>query len=89
MNKAREEIGNYCLYSYILVNDILDKAVEELTAIVQVERHRRGEPASPDESRLDRLANSCRQENAQERIASVLRCFGLHARDCVVRSGVR
>ena len=36
--KAREEIENYREYGYILVNDILDRAVEEMAAIVAAER---------------------------------------------------
>ena len=36
--KARQEIENYREYGYILVNDILDRAVEEMAAIVAAER---------------------------------------------------
>ncbi len=47
--KARGEIENYRQYRYILVNDILDHAVESLTAIVIAERARRhGAPQDPE-----------------------------------------
>ncbi len=38
LNRARHEIENYREYRYVLVNDVLDRAVEELTAIVIAER---------------------------------------------------
>ncbi len=44
LEKAREEIGNYPDYRYILVNGKLDQAVEELSAIVWSERLKRHSP---------------------------------------------
>ncbi len=76
--KATHEIGNYGQYGYILVNDVLDHAVEELEAIVYAERARSGQTKpGPDGAHLLQLANSCRQENAQERLRPVLASFGL------------
>lgn len=78
--KAREEIENYRDYGYILVNDILDRAVEEMAAVVAAERFRRdGVPAenSGDAERLMEIAESCRQANAEARIQPVLRAFGV------------
>lgn len=76
--KARLEIENYREYSYILVNDILARAEEELSAIVASERiQREGDGPIQDADRLIRLAEGCRQENASERIRPVLRAFGL------------
>ena len=80
--KAREEIENYREYGYILVNDILDRAVEEMAAVVAVERFRRdGVPAqdSADAERLTEIAESCRQANSEARIQPVLRAFGVPA----------
>jgi len=80
--KAREEIENYREYGYILVNDILDRAVEEMAAVVAVERFRRdGFPAqdSADAERLTEIAESCRQANSEARIQPVLRAFGVPA----------
>jgi guanylate kinase len=41
--RAQLEIENYRQYGYILVNDILDRAVEEMAAIVAAERIRHGD----------------------------------------------
>jgi guanylate kinase len=76
--KARLEIEKYREYGYILVNDILDRAVEELTAIVISERVRRsGAPVDADTNRLIELANRCREANTAERLRPVLASFGL------------
>jgi len=76
--QARSEIVNYRQYGYILVNDILDHAVEELAAIVSSERIRRsGREANPEERRLIELAESCRQSKAMARLRPVLSSFGL------------
>ena len=45
LSEASKEIENYREYSYILVNDILDRAVAQLEAIVLAERYyRNSEP---------------------------------------------
>jgi len=76
--KARGEIENYRQYDYILVNDILDDAVEALTAIVITERARRdGAPQDPETARMLQLADKCRQANASDRLYPVLASFGL------------
>ena len=38
LEKATEEIRNYSAYSYLIVNDDLKKAVDDLRAIIQAER---------------------------------------------------
>jgi guanylate kinase len=76
--KARGEIENYRQYRYILVNDILDYAVESLTAIVIAERARRhGAPQDPETARMMQIADKCRQANAVDRLYPVLSSFGL------------
>jgi guanylate kinase len=76
--KARAEIDNYRQYDYILVNDILDVAVRDLTAIVITERARRdGTPPDPETARMMQLADRCRQANAGDRLYPVLSSFGL------------
>lgn len=76
--KARQEIENYREYGYILVNDILDRAVAEMAAIVASERiARSGGAASPEDEELLRMADQCRQRNSEERIQPVLRAFGV------------
>lgn len=76
--RARLEIENYREYGYILVNDVLDRAVEEMAAIVEAERIRRnGAADTPDEERLLKIADGCRTANAEGRIRPVLEAFGV------------
>jgi guanylate kinase len=76
--KARGEIDKYRQYRYILINDILEDAVESLTAIVIAERARRdGTPPDPETARMMQLADKCRQANATDRLYPVLASFGL------------
>lgn len=77
---AKQEIENYREYGYILVNDVLDRAVEEMVAIVEAERFRRNgipDGSSGDAQRLMQIAESCRQANSEVRIQPVLRAFGV------------
>jgi guanylate kinase len=76
--QAASEIVNYRQYGYILVNDVLDLAVEELVAIVSSERIRRdGREIAPEGRRLIELAEGCRESNMSARLRSVLDSFGL------------
>ncbi|HEV2465452.1 MAG TPA: guanylate kinase [Acidobacteriaceae bacterium] len=76
--KAKQEIENYKQYGYILVNDVLDRAVEEMAAIVASERiARSGSPVTPEDEELLKLAEHCRLRNSGARIQSVLRAFGI------------
>jgi len=82
--KARQEIENYREYGYILVNDILDRAVEEMAAIVAAERIRRngdnagnGADGLADRERVLRIADSCLQANSEDRVRPVLEAFGV------------
>ena len=77
--KARVEIENYDEYGYILVNDVLDRAVEDLEAIVASERFHRGQLSREalDMDRLLAIAGRCRREQATGRILPVLTAFGV------------
>ena len=76
--RARLEIENYREYGYILVNDILDRAVEEMSAIVFAERMSRNHgPRSAEERRMVEIAERCRQRNSEARIKPVLQAFGV------------
>lgn len=76
--KAKQEIENYKEYGYILVNDVLDRAVEEMAAIVASERiARSGSPVTPEDEELLKMAEQCRLRNSGARIQSVLRAFGI------------
>lgn len=76
--KAQQEIENYREYGYILVNDILDRAVEEMSAIVFAERLSRNSGSrTAEDRRLIDMADKCRQRNSEARIKPVLRAFGV------------
>jgi guanylate kinase len=78
LSEASKEIENYREYSYILVNDILDRAVAQLEAIVLAERfYRNGEAIAYRSHRVLEVAAGCRQANAQERLRPVLEAFGI------------
>ncbi|MGC1784836.1 MAG: guanylate kinase [Acidobacteriaceae bacterium] len=74
---ARHEIENYREYRYVLVNDVLDRAVEQLTAIVIAERGRaaQGSAVSKELARSRMLAQECLLENSADRLRPVLASF--------------
>lgn len=80
--KAREEIGRYQDYRYLVINDRLDQAVEELTAIVLAERALVGDHARPgavldsETQRWMSIAQGCLLENSRERLRPILASFG-------------
>jgi guanylate kinase len=77
LDTATREIEKYRDYGYILVNDRLEQAVDELRAIILSERIRRRGHAEPPEAKdLFTIAERCRQANSQERIQPVLLSFG-------------
>jgi guanylate kinase len=78
LSEASKEIEKYREYSYILINDILDRAVAQLEAIVQAERYyRNSEPIVHKAGRVLEIAAACRQTNSQERLKPVLEAFGI------------
>ncbi len=78
LGEARREIENYREYGYILINDVLDRAVAQLEAIVQAERfYRNAEPIAYRQSRVLEVAAACLIKNAQERLKPVLEAFGI------------
>ncbi len=78
LSEASKEIENYRDYTYILVNDILDRAVAQLEAIVLAERYYRNSETIPLNSRrVLEVAAACRQSNSQERLKPVLEAFGI------------
>jgi guanylate kinase len=78
LNEASKEIENYREYGYILVNDILDRAVAQLEAIVLAERfYRNGEAIAYRSRRVLEVAAACLQRNSQERLKPVLEAFGV------------
>jgi guanylate kinase len=78
LSEASREIENYRGYSYILVNDILDRAVAQLEAVVLAERfYRNGQAIAFRSSRVLEVAAGCRLPNAQEKLKPVLEAFGI------------
>jgi guanylate kinase len=78
LNAASREIENYREYGYILVNDILDRAVAQLEAIVLAERfYRNGEAIAYRSRRVLEVAAGCLQSNSRERLEPVLKAFGV------------
>jgi guanylate kinase len=78
LSEASREIENYRQYGYILVNDILDRAVAQMEAIVLSERfYRNGENIAFRSRRVLEVAASCLQNNSQERLKPVLEAFGI------------
>jgi len=76
LDTARREIENYDKYDYILVNDRLDDATDELRAIVLSERLRRSDqPLSEEDRRRLQLAEGCRLANARGKIQKILDSF--------------
>jgi guanylate kinase len=64
---ARREIANFGEYDYILVNDRLEQAADELRAVVQAERLlRAGRELTEVEKRLAVMAERCRLVNMRE-----------------------
>ena len=78
LNEAKKEIENYREYGYILVNDILERAVAQLEAIVVVERMKRENKPLDIRNRRDfEIAENCREINSRERLKPVLESFGI------------
>jgi guanylate kinase len=82
LDEARKEIENYRQYRYILVNDVLDKAVAQLEAIVVVERMtKEGRPPDLRTRREFEIAEGCKEKNSYERLKPVLESFGISPDD--------
>lgn len=82
LNTAQHEIENYREYRYILINDILERAVEELTAIVVAERSKATSTTASvsvgaELERSQNLARECLLENSAGRLRPVLASFGI------------
>ena len=82
LDTARREIENYSKYDYILVNEKLERATDELKAVVLAERmSRSGAKPSSEELRLLEMAQACRLGQARERVRPILDSFGARAAD--------
>jgi guanylate kinase len=80
LDTARREIENYCKYEYILINERLERATDELKAVVMAERVLRSEAKpSSEELRLLEMAQACRLDRVRERVQPILESFGAQA----------
>jgi guanylate kinase len=78
LGEASREIEKYREYGYILINDVLDRAVAQLEAIVLAERfYRNGEPIAFRSRRVLEVAAACLMANSQERLKPVLEALGI------------
>ena len=81
LSEAREELKRIHNYRYALVNDVLDRAVSELRAIVLRERIATGEmlaetvSASGDDASPAATADSCLTSAPSDRLRSALASF--------------
>ena len=67
LKAAKSELKQVWDYKYALVNDVLDKAVAEMRAIVLYER---------GQTEYEALAKSCRTDVAKPKLHAVLEAFG-------------
>jgi guanylate kinase len=67
LNGAKDELKQVWDYKYALVNDVLDKAVAEMRAVVMYER---------GAEEAEQLAKSCRTDIAAPKLQAVLDRFG-------------
>jgi len=82
LDTARREIENYSKYGYILVNEKLEQATDELKAVVLAERIlRSGAQPAAEDLRLLEMAQSIRLEQARQRVRPILQSFGAIAAD--------
>jgi guanylate kinase len=77
--EARQEIGNFRKYKYVLVNDVLPRAVDELSAIVKAERylHEGDDLTRKGVQKVIEIAESCRESHSADRLRPVLEAFGV------------
>ncbi|MGH9671404.1 MAG: guanylate kinase [Terriglobales bacterium] len=77
---AAREVEKYPNYDYILVNDRLERSIEQLKAIVLSERARRsGGKLSSEDRQAAVTAEECRQEKMGARLKPILASFALSA----------
>jgi len=75
---ATKEIEKYSKYGYILINDRLEKSINDLKAIVLAERLRRsGARLSPAEQQFVATAQRCLLPNVRDRLEPILASFDL------------
>ena len=80
LETAAKEIENYRNYDYILVNDQLEKSIDELKAIVLAERVKHGGgPQSLEQQKWLVTAERHKQANMRQTLQPILESFTLSA----------
>lgn len=79
LDEASREIQSYRKYKYVLVNDVLPRAVDELSAIVKAERylHDHHDLTRPGVQRVLAIAENCQVSHSADRLRPVLDAFGV------------
>lgn len=78
LQTAAQEIENYPLYDYILINDRLEESIDCLKAIVLAERHSRsGQVISPVEKQIAATAEGCLLPHVREKVKDILDSFAV------------
>ncbi|MDA2914690.1 guanylate kinase, partial [Acidobacteriia bacterium AH_259_A11_L15] len=77
LEHARQEIAQYEIYDYLVVNRVLEETCEQLRAIVLAERNRRAglSPESAEAREAERRAAAARKEATQEQVSAILERF--------------
>jgi guanylate kinase len=77
---AGKEIENYPSYDYILVNDRLEKSIDQLQAVITAERLSRGGISpSPENAAIFKKAEESRLPNVREHAREILASFAAPA----------
>lgn len=76
LRDAPKELNGYAAYDYVVINQELEAASEQLNAIVLAARARaHGEASGAQYEEWDRLARSCRTDVLEQEIAGILKTF--------------
>ena len=77
LEHARQEIEQYEIYDYLVVNRVLEETCEQVRAIVLAERNRRAglSPDSAEARQSERHAAAARKEATQEQVSAILERF--------------
>lgn len=78
LERARQEISQYEIYDYLVVNRMLKETCAHVEAIVVAERNRRAGrgPDSPEAREAQSRAAAARKEANREQVSAILESFG-------------
>lgn len=76
LERARQEIENYDIYDYLVVNQVLAETCAQVEAILVAERHRRAGIASPAAQEAEARAAPARKDASRDQVSAILGTFG-------------